>query len=270
MGKELNRLRKRKKIIKQLDCIFENANTSLVIHYSCESFYEKTDGKTPRITSIAVRNLESGQTDSFSIHQVAEEHHIEFSDITNKYDSLEREMLNRYFEFLNTHQHCNWIHWNMRDVNYGFQAIEHRYRALGGTPIQLNEDKKFDLSRAIISLYGVSYIGHPRLPNLLEKNNITHKDFLTGEEEAKAFDNKDFVKLHRSTLRKVDTLANIIERTYNQKLKTNSTWLEQHGYSFTVLLEIIKSHPFFTFLTILIVILALIEKSFNVFNLLGK
>jgi len=267
MGKELNRLSKRKKLLSQLDDIFENDKTSLVLHYSCESFYDKTDGKTPRITSIAVRNLDSGQTDSFSIHQIAEENHVEFENITDKYDSLEREMLDRYFQFLNTHQHYIWIHWNMRDVNYGFQAIEHRYRALGGTPISLNEDRKFDLSRALVSLYGVGYIGHPRLPKLLEINNITCKDFLTGEEEAQAFDDKDFVELHRSTLRKVDNLANIIERTYNQKLKTNSTWLEQHGFSLAVLLEIIKGHPVVILLTLLVLVMAFIEKSYNVFNL---
>ncbi|HUF19319.1 MAG TPA: hypothetical protein VMP00_01065, partial [Burkholderiales bacterium] len=56
-----------------MDELLEQGDTALVIHYSCESFYDKTDGKTPRITFIAVRNLRSGQTDSFSIHQMAEE-----------------------------------------------------------------------------------------------------------------------------------------------------------------------------------------------------
>lgn len=242
MGRELKRLKRRKNIIARIDTLLEQAPTTLVIHYSCESFYDKTDGKTPRVTSIAVRNLASGQTDSFSIHQIAEEQHVEFAKIAEHYDTLERQMLERFFEFLRTRQHCNWIHWNMRDVNYGFAAIEHRYRVLGGTPIQVSEDKKFDLSRALVDIFGVGYIGHPRLESLIELNKITARDFLTGKQEADAFDNKEFVKLHQSTLRKVDTLSNIFERTSNKCLKTKATWAEQYGFTPAVIAEWLKEH----------------------------
>lgn len=242
MGSELKRLRRRKAVISKIDSLLENAATTLVVHYSCESFYEKTDGKTPRITSLAVRNLASGQADSFSIHQIAEEQHVPFEKIDQDYDSLERQMLDRFFDFLRTRQHCNWIHWNMRDVNYGFAAIEHRYRVLGGTPVQVSEDKKFDLSRALVDLYGVGYIGHPRLETLIELNKITAKDFMTGKQEAEAFGHKEFVKLHQSTLRKVDTLANIFERTSNKLLKTKATWAEQYGFTPAVIGELAKEH----------------------------
>lgn len=242
MGRELKRLKRRKDVVSRLDSLLEQAATTLVIHYSCESFYDKTDGKTPRVTSLAVRNLASGQTDSFSIHQIAEEQHVAFEQITEHYDALERQMLDRFFDFLRTRQHCNWIHWNMRDVNYGFAAIEHRYRVLGGAPIQVSEDRKFDLSRALVDIYGVGYIGHPRLEMLIELNKITAKDFMTGKQEADAFDNKEFVKLHQSTLRKVDTLANIFERTTNKYLKTKATWAEQYGFTPAVIGEWAKEH----------------------------
>ena len=130
----------------------------------------------------------------------------------------------------------------MRDVNYGFAAIEHRSRVLGGTPVQVSEDRKFDLSRALVDLYGVGYIGHPRLEKLLEKNKITAKDFLTGKQEADAFDNKEFVKLHQSTLRKVDCLANLFERALNGTLKTNATWTDRHGFSLAAVGEWAKEH----------------------------
>ena len=242
MGKELKRLKRRKDVGARMEVLQDQAATTLVVHYSCESFYDKTDGKTPRVTSLAVRNLASGQTDSFSIHQVAEERHLPFDQISEHYDDLERHMLDRFFEFARTRQHCNWVHWNMRDVNYGFAAIEHRTRVLGGVPIQISEDRKFDLSRALVDLFGVGYIGHPRLENLLEKNKITAKDFLTGKQEADAFDNKEFVKLHQSTLRKVDCLANLFERAMNGSLKTNSTWFERHGFSLVAVGEWAKEH----------------------------
>jgi hypothetical protein len=151
-------------------------------------------------------------------------------------------MLDRFFEFVRMRQHCNWVHWNMRDANYGFAALEHRYRVLDGSPIQISEDRKFDLSRALINLYGVDYISHPRLEKLLEKNKITAKDFLTGKQEAEAFENKDFVKLHQSTLRKVDCLANLFSRTFDCSLKTNATWFQKHGFSTGAIAECAKEH----------------------------
>lgn len=134
----------------------------------------------------------------------------------------------------------------MRDKNYGFQAIEHRYKVLGGQPIVLPDDKKIDLSRLLIDLYGVSYIGHPRLEKLLQLNKITHRDFMTGEQEAKAFDDGKYVDLHRSTLRKVDVLCNVASRAYDDKLKTLASWKDIHGISLKSLVELIKTHPIYT------------------------
>lgn len=242
MGRELKRLRARKAVAQKMETLLEQAATTLVIHYSCESFYDKTDGKTPRVTSIAVRNLASGQTDSFSIHQIAEKERVPPEQINDHYDKLERHMLDFFFDFVRSRQHYYWVHWNMRDVNYGFAAIEHRYRVLSGMPIQIPEDRKFDLSRALVDLYGVGYIGHPRLEKLIVKNNITVKDFLTGAQEAEAFNNKEFVKLHQSTLRKADNLANIFERASNNYLQTNATWAEQYGFKPSVIAELAKEN----------------------------
>jgi hypothetical protein len=72
-----------------------------------------------------------------------------------------------------------YLHWNMRDANYGFAAIEHRYRVLGGSPIIIDDDKKTDLARLLIDIYGVGYTGHPRLETLLAQNSIKTLDLLT-------------------------------------------------------------------------------------------
>lgn len=248
MGRELQRLKRRKVTTKRMEELLDHATTTLVVHYSCESFYDRTDGKTPRITSVAVRNLSSGQTDSFSIHHIAEQQRIPSSDIHEHYDMLEKQMLDQYFALVTSHQHFHWVHWNMRDVNYGFAAIEHRYRSLGGAPILIPEDRKFDLARALVDLHGVGYISHPRLENLVDKNKITKRDFLSGKDEAAAFEQKDYVKLHQSTLRKVDILANIFERTSNNSLSTNAKWAEKYGFSPRVLSELIKDHPIISIL----------------------
>jgi DNA mismatch repair ATPase MutS len=259
MGKELSRLKRRKKVKSKIDELFDHSSSCLVIHYSCESFYDRTDGKTPRITSIGVRNLSSGQTESFSIHKVAEQKN-QLSTIDKHYDDLEKEMLHEYFDFVKTHQNYYWIHWNMRDINYGFLAIEHRFKVLNGEPVTIAEDRKFDLARAIINLYGVSYIGHPRLEKLIEKNDITNTDFLAGKDEAIAFEKKEYIKLHQSTLRKVDIIANIYGRVADETLKTNSTWFQIHGVHPAVLAELMKEHWIWSIIVFIAIISGLLSK----------
>lgn len=270
MGKELHRIQRRKKSIEIINNIIKKAESTFVIHYSCESFYGREDGTSPRITSIAIRNLASGQTDSYSIHQVAEEEQIQFEDINKHYNMLEKKMLKRFFDFVNIHQHFTWIHWNMRDVNYGFAAIEHRYRVLGGKPVQISETNKFDISRALVDIYGIAYIGHPRLESLMRKNQITNKDFLSGKDEAEAFDKKLFIKLHQSTLRKVDTIANIFERTADGTLKTNASWREQHGYTIQAAAEYIQHHWLIITITVIACIITFILRFIDLIDIFNK
>jgi hypothetical protein len=221
--------KRQKQALATLDRLFEDAANVWVIHYSCESFYDRPEGRSPRITSIAVRKLNSGQTVSFSIHQVAERQGVSLGQITTQYDDLEKQMLDAFFNHIAGHRGMRYLHWNMRDINYGFAAIEHRYRVLGGDPFVIDDEKKIDLARLLIDIYGVGYIGHPRLEGLLAKNNIKPLDFMAGEQEAAAFDNGNYVGLHQSTLRKVDVIANIAGRAHDRTLKTNTTWWEMHG-----------------------------------------
>lgn len=152
-------------------------------------------------------------------------------------------MLNEFFDYVSRHRSHIWLHWNMRDINYGFPAIAHRYKVLQGDPEEINESKLVDLSRLLIAIYGVGYIQHPRLTSLVEKNSITHRDFLDGKTEADAFINKQYVKLHQSTLRKVDVLANIVERAADGSLKTNSSRKDMYGNYLTAFIELIKENP---------------------------
>lgn len=218
---------------------------TLVVHYSCESFYDRPDGSSPRITSIAVRNLESGQTESFSIHQIAEIKRIPLDKIESSYHDLERDMLKRYFGFVKRNENCHWIHWNMRDQNFGFAALEHRYRVHGRTPTQIHESRKIDLARLMVDLYGRKYIGDPKMLNLVEKNKLNNVGFLNGQQEADAFVAKDFVKLHQSTLRKVDVISNIFYRSHNKTLKTDAGWWELHGGSVKGITDWLVNHPLY-------------------------
>lgn len=223
-----NRHKKARNIFSQIS---NNPENYLIIHYSCESFYDITDGHTPRITSIAVYDYASGQTDSFSMHKVAEKKHISIDDIELHYDNLELTMIEEFFAYADRHSNYYWIHWNMRDINYGFKTLEHRFSVLGGKPFIIPDNRKIDLARTLVQCYGVNYAPHPRMEKLLKQNNIRAKDYLSCQEEADAFTNKEYVKLHMSTLRKVDVFANILNRAINNTLKVNSKWHEIYGVS---------------------------------------
>lgn len=69
-------------------------------------------------------------------------------------------MLGDFYKFVKTHLSYNWIHWNMRDINYGFQAIDHRFSVLGGKPISIPDSQKFDLARKLVDIYA-DYADHP-------------------------------------------------------------------------------------------------------------
>jgi uncharacterized protein (DUF433 family) len=259
MGSELRRLKGRREAEARIAKIFADPTEALVVHYSCESFYDRDTDQTPRVTSIAVRNLASAQTESYSIHKVAEQDGTPLARIADEYDRLEKEMLTEFFSFMNQNQGLTWIHWNMRDINYGFVALEHRFKVLGGNPVVLLERRKFDLARAVVALYGNDYEEHPRLLNLLERNSISKRDFMTGAEEAKAFEGKQYIKLHRSTLRKVDVLADILERAADRTLKTKGGWFFRHGVHPRVVVELIQEHWLYRVLAAIVLLAGLLR-----------
>lgn len=242
MGEAIHHIQKRNKARQKLLEVANQAEHVVVIHYSCESFYDRTDGTSPRITSIAVLNLEDRQATSFSIHQIAERQGIAPAQIEAQYDDLERLMLQEFYEYVRVHLNYIWLHWNMRNVTYGFQALAHRCKVLGGQPVELHDSKLVDLAHLLIAIYGTRYVGHPRLQKLLELNKISMKDFLTGAEEAEAFEQKDYVKLHQSTLRKADMIASIAERTSEGRLQTHATFRDIYGSYPAALGEILREH----------------------------
>lgn len=209
--------------------------------------------------------MSSGQTESFSIHKVAEQKGVDFANIEANYDALEKEMLDEFYTYLDKTKHCTWIHWNMRDINYGFPAIEHRYKVLHGRPIELPEERKFDLARALIDVFGVRYASHPRLENLIKINRMTARDFLAGKDEAEAFENKEFVKLHQSTLRKADIMANIFERISDGSLKTDAKWKDIYGLSFESVVTYIKQHWAISLIGLIITVAGWIAKIHGLF-----
>ena len=252
--KRITELRKAKQIINSL---YNNSNLTLIIHYSCESLYEYNEGKTPRISSIAVKYFDNNQTKSFSIQTEAELKKVDFDALEKRYEELEKKMLDNFFKFVNDHKSYNWVHWNMRNLNFGFEALENRYKILGGKTIfSIPDNNKYDLSNLLLERYGEKYIGHSRFYELYKLNNITDRHILYGEEEATCFKNKEFYKLHQSTMRKVDILDSLLHKTFLDKLKTNSKLKDIYGISPSGIYEMIKENWIINLIATVILLLA--------------
>ncbi|MES2139196.1 MAG: hypothetical protein V4511_05780 [Bacteroidota bacterium] len=240
------RLRERRQGFDLMNELFKDKVKCYIIHYSCESFITN-HGRTPRVTSVCIRNLKTAQTKSFSIHFQAQISGLDFNNLTAmEYDALEKTMLNEFSSFVRTYPSHKWIHWNMRDSNYGFEAINNRIRILGGQTFDIADDFKFDFPIIIGQIYTYGYEKNKpngRLLNLSERNNITTQNALTGGDEAIAFDNKEYLKLHLSTLKKVDIIASIIHRVENDELKVNTPKKYIYGLTFSGVIALIKETP---------------------------
>lgn len=88
-------------------------------------------------------------------------------------------------------------------------------------------------------------------------NKISSKHWLNGDEEVKAFEEKEFVKLHQSTLAKVDVIENILKLTAENHLKTKAKLLDIYSLYPQGFFELAKDNWLYSL--ILIVITTLIE-----------
>jgi hypothetical protein len=202
----------------------QNESQIYIIHYSCQTLGDVNEELSPRITSIAALHLQRSNMHSFSIHLVAEIGKVKRDEINKKYDELEAQMLTSFYEFVKNQQDVIWLHWNMSNINYGFEAISHRYKVLtNNNATQISDSKKFNLSALISSMYGNDYVDNPKMQNLMDLNGGRHRDFLSGAEEANAFENKEYIKLHKSTMSKVYWFRDIYHKLQSKKLKTSRT-----------------------------------------------
>ena len=121
---------------------------------------------------------------------------------------------------------------------------------LGGKPFEIHESLPMRFV-FIVALVERRCIEHPVLKNLVEKNSLTHPNFLEGPDEAKAFENSEYVKLHQSTLCKVDTISHIADRAAGSTLKTDAKLTGIYGNYFVFVMEKIKENWFFILLGII-------------------
>ncbi len=215
-------------IKEKLKFLKSNEHNIYVIHYSCENLNDNNENISPRVTSIAVLHLQSHTMHSFSIHLVAEKKHIGRDEIADNYNELEKQMLADFYSFVRDNNGALWLHWNMSNINYGFEALSHRYEVLSGERgVRIQDASKHNLSSLIIEKYGKDSIAHPRMKTLQNLNDGNHRDNLSGEEEVKAFEDKEFVRLHKSTMSKVYWFQSMYFLLQRGKVKVSNYNLSQ-------------------------------------------
>lgn len=196
----------------------------LVIHYSCQSLYDDREGLSPRIANIVVKNIDNDQTVSFAISVTAEKLHIPREDIPANFDQLELELLREFYDFVGNHGGHLWLHWNMINIQYGFETLSHRYYVLSGkNPPAIDVESRINIAAVLYGLYGDGYVSVPHMPKLMVLNGGPRKDFVAGADEVGLFNNGEYARLHASTVAKVRFFGDVVDLVIDRKLRTEKS-----------------------------------------------
>lgn len=206
--------------------IKRHQNQCLVIHYACQSLYDDRDGLSPSVSNIVVKDLVNDQTVSFAAHIVAERLQIPKEEITDRFGEIERVLLEEFYEFVRNHNGHYWLHWNMINIQYGFDTLAHRYNVLTGRNApNIDIDNRINIAGILYGLYGEKYVPVPHMPNLMTLNGGVRRDFIPGAEEVEVFRAGEYARLHASTVSKVKFFSDVVELILDRKLKTaKATW----------------------------------------------
>jgi hypothetical protein len=179
------------------------------VHYACESWHEAKD-RPVGISCISLAHVNSGSEMTVSVTD-------------RKLDS-ELYVLQSFFDFLRHNSDARLLHWNMNSSDFGFRAIENRYRFLDGTaPVKHPSERLYDLDDLIASRYGKGYADHPKLINIAKINEYHTRYFLNGGDEASKYKVGEHGDIRRSVAEKAHLLAFLAKRLLDGTLQTKGS-----------------------------------------------
>lgn len=268
-------MKERAALRERISQIYTESNRSYIVHYACESF-DGALGAAIRITGIAVRNLKSGQTMSWTIFGEAQRKK-RVPTLVQDLDLLERSVLQAFSRHLQKYDDCTFIHWNMRDTKFGFAHLHRRAKALGVKLYSIQDSYKFDLSNAIYKLYGDSHAPTEasdgtkgRIFSIAEINGITRREAISGAEEGKAFAEGDYSKIEGSTLRKLGIFSDIFDKLHRGTFKHTAPWRDTWGLSFSASIYTLRTHWATTTFIFLAAIIGAVIKWWDSLKLIFK
>jgi hypothetical protein len=258
---------KKNNTVQQLRSLLNNPQEALVIHYSRQNLNDNERGMaTPRIIAILIKSLDGITTNCFAIHHEAEKAKVILENITDYYDLLEANLIKGFNNFIKQNPGRKWIHWDMNDVHFSFEAIEHRYKVLveesGAGYVQVPNNDRINLNQVIKAIYSSNYEKDPQLDNLMRTNNVgqLRDGFLTLPQEAQAFRELGFPSILESLRCKVNFLLEVIEKAANDTLKVGKRNRINRLRAFI-------THPVTATVSLFLTLLSLIVK---IISILGK
>lgn len=249
----------RKIAVANLKKLTEDPSKVLFVHYSESNTYDDDDygNISPIITSIVIKSLD-GQTDKqFAIHLEADKADIPKDQIQDSYRELELRILKLYNDFARRHLDCFWIHWDMKNIHFGFEAIKHRYEKIFESLddyCEIPNNKKKNLRTIIEGMYGDNFVsGSDTLKALMlcNSNNVEDSTYLSKDNESSQFENKNFIAVIRSVDLKVEFIKKATKKLSYKNLIVSS----KNNYA--VFVDTVN-HPIVTFIGWLVGIIGLI------------
>lgn len=191
------------------------------IHYASESLRQ---AHSPRVVAIAVRLVGIDQTRLFSLPLMAERDGIELSAIAQHQLRLERLLLEEFQCFVERMQTkyptAWWFHWAMRDATFGWPLLQHRCEMHGLLNLSLDESCLIDMHASLVKEFGRRFASKPQLLSLAEMNDLSLAEVMTGDAELEALQRGDFPAVSRSTAKKAELIAQLLERYAEGRLVT--------------------------------------------------
>lgn len=199
-------------VLEKLVTAWTNKEDIFVIHYACSGFLENQT-ELPRVAAIAVRSLTGSQLELFSRTNCV-------ADANS--DDAEIELLEKYMNFIKAKSGAKFIHWNMSNSTYGFQALESRLAQLkgGANSSLVNTSNCFDLDTILERKFGEGYAKHPKLRATAELNGFTPRYALLGSEEASCVNEQKYAFVDQSLYEKLEWIHALAILAIEGRLRT--------------------------------------------------
>jgi hypothetical protein len=238
----------RKIAVRNLNNLSTDPTQVLFIHYSQSRTYEDDYGQiSPIITSIVVKSLDGEVDKQFAIHFEADKAGIPIDEIQDSYRELELRILRSFNEFVKRNKHCFWVHWDMKNIHFGFEAIKHRFEKIFegvGDYCDIPSNQKRNLHFILEGIYGDKFVNGPdHLKNLMlcNNNDVVDTSYISQENESIEFEHKNFDSVIRSVDTKVEFLRIAVKKLLLNKLLVVS----RNRYA--IFVDIV-THPVMTFI----------------------
>lgn len=169
----------------------------------------------PGIASVAVYDLQSYEVQAFTRADAPP---------SIEGDAREIDLLDRFYTHLDTLRESRVLHWNMNRPEFGFAALETRYRYLTeNAPSATLPRRLYDVDTLIASRYGNDYAPHGKLESTARLNALDLRSFMSGRDEASQYEKADWSALSRSTASKAKIIGELLRVLVAGTLKTADT-----------------------------------------------